>query len=88
MPTFFHSRSVLITHRRFDVYDCTSHAIEDLGSVWVVMSGARVLRRTSYSLMAVRDGAEICLYTTRDATEFGQVRRALQRALEWNADTV
>ncbi|MEV4512797.1 DUF6232 family protein [Dactylosporangium sp. NPDC049525] len=40
-----------------------------------------------YGLMAMCSGAEICLYFTSDPVEFGQVRRALQRAIEWYEDT-
>jgi hypothetical protein len=37
-----------------------------------------------YQLVAAWRGASVCLYATCDPTEFGQVRRALQRALEWH----
>jgi Family of unknown function (DUF6232) len=37
-----------------------------------------------YELWAIYRGQEICLFRTTDAQTFGQVRRALQRAVEAN----
>ncbi|GAB3827153.1 hypothetical protein GCM10027610_009950 [Dactylosporangium cerinum] len=39
-----------------------------------------------YQLVAAWQGTSICLYTTTDPVRFGQVRRALQRALDWTED--
>lgn len=49
----------------------------------VVAAGAclRAAPRT-YQLRAVHRSTDICLYTSSDATRFGQVRRALVRAVE------
>jgi len=39
-----------------------------------------------FELVAAWRGTSICIYATSDPTEFGQVRRALQRAIEWTED--
>jgi hypothetical protein len=60
---------------------------------WVVaalvlsMSAILLTRRprlADHSLVTTCRGEWVCLYATRDPVEFGQVRRALQRALEWH----
>ncbi|MDG4822271.1 DUF6232 family protein [Asanoa sp. WMMD1127] len=52
-------------------------------AVPVLATGAclRVAPRT-YQLRAVHGATDICLYSTTHATRFGQVRRALVRAVE------
>jgi hypothetical protein len=42
----------------------------------------------AYVIVATCRGEWVCLYSTRDPIEFGQVRRALQRAVEWHDDVV
>jgi len=46
--------------------------------------GGACLRRPArtYELCALYRGAYVCLYRSRDLTEFGQVKRGLVRALE------
>jgi hypothetical protein len=39
------------------------------------------------TIWAFHRGQLVCLFTTHDRREFGQVRRALLRALEWIEDT-
>lgn len=39
-----------------------------------------------YALVAVWRGECVCLYATADPTTFGQIRRGLQRAIEWEED--
>jgi Family of unknown function (DUF6232) len=39
-----------------------------------------------YELWAIYYGRPVCLFVTHDPTTFGQIRRALQRALEWRRD--
>ena len=40
----------------------------------------------NYALVATWQGEWVCLYSTPDPVEFGQIRRALQRAIEWHDD--
>jgi hypothetical protein len=51
----------------------------------VVAGISRTLRRTRWQLQAEHGGTTICLYSTTNAREFGQVKRAMVRALEANA---
>ena len=40
-----------------------------------------------HTIWAIHRGRLVCLFTTYDRREFGQVRRALLRALEWIEDS-
>jgi hypothetical protein len=51
----------------------------------VVAGFSRTLRRTRWQLQAEHGGTTICLYSTTDTREFGQVKCAMVRALEANA---
>ncbi|MET7400540.1 DUF6232 family protein [Dactylosporangium sp. NPDC005572] len=46
---------------------------------------ARTARRELWAY--IPGGGLVRIFTTADPVEFGQVRRALQRAIEWNEDT-
>jgi hypothetical protein len=50
-----------------------------------VVGVTHALRRPRWQLLATHRGTSICLYSTTDARTFGQVKRALVRALEANA---
>lgn len=45
------------------------------------------LHRRPREIWAVHNGQLVCLIQTRDQRTFGQIRRALLRALEWIDDT-
>jgi hypothetical protein len=55
-----------------------------IGTV-VVAGVSHALRRPRWQLQAEHNGATILLYSTTDERTFGQVKRALVRALEANA---
>lgn len=69
------------------------HAMAWVVALLVVGTSAILLARrpraaapAEYALVATCRGEWICLYSTPDPAEFGQVRRALQRAIEWHDD--
>jgi hypothetical protein len=51
----------------------------------VVAGTSHALKRQRWQLQADHNGATILLYSTTDARTFGQVKRAMVRALEANA---
>ena len=59
-------------------------ALAIVGTV-AVMLISHALRRPRWQLQAEHNGATILLYSTTDERTFGQVKRALVRALEANA---
>lgn len=82
-PTVVHYRSseITITEDFVEVHGVRL-AVSDLhGVVRYARSYPRWL-----TIEAVYRGDPVTLYTTRDETEFGRVRRALIRAIERNRD--
>ncbi|NUR73360.1 MAG: hypothetical protein HOU81_21285 [Hamadaea sp.] len=85
MPTYYRGPSAHVTHEVFLVRDPgAAFAISELRDVHVEVYRSR---RRVYELRAVYHGRSACLFRTTNERLFGQVKRALVRALE-HRDTV
>ena len=95
MPVYFRGREALITHRRFICHRSQQEfAIRELLHPHIVIGeatgaeprltrpGLRLGRRHSYEVHAIYRGQWVCLFRTTDLRLFGQIKRALVRALE------
>ncbi|NUT37162.1 MAG: hypothetical protein HOV79_29245 [Hamadaea sp.] len=85
MPVYYRGPTAQVTHEVFLVSDpaVEAYAISELHDVHVAICGRR-----TYELRAVYHGRPTTLFRSTDQRVFGQVRRALVRALEHNSDTV
>ena len=100
MPVYFRGPDALITHREFICQRPLPRrfALSELVGTHVVIAEAtgamprptypamRLRRRHSYEVHAHYRGRRVCLFRTGDARLFGQIRRALVRALEAYAE--
>lgn len=99
MPVYFRGPQALITHREFICYrPHQEFAIRELLHPHVVIAEAtgasprlgypsmRRRRHHSHEVHAFYRGQRVCLFRTTDLRLFGQIRRALVRALEAQAD--
>jgi len=98
MPVYFRGRDALITDQQFICYrPYQEFALRELLHPHVViaeaagasprLTSARLLgRRRSHEVHAFHRGRRVCLFRTTDLRLFGQIRRALVRALEAQAD--
>lgn len=86
MPTYYRGPTAHVTHEVFLVRDpaVEAFAVSELLDVHVEVYGRR---GNTYELRAVYHGRPICLFSTTDLRLFGQIKRALIRALE-HRDTV
>ena len=84
MTTYYRSSAARITRDRFEVRGHSRHtfAIRDLDRVFVVLPERRFRWQRPYQLWAVYHGRLVLLFHTTDRVVFGQVRRALLRAIE------
>lgn len=89
MTVFYRGPRARITHTTLEVW-CPCYwtyrtfVIRELRHVYVV-EGESARSRT-YELRALHRGEPLRLFATADAREFGQVKRALQRAIEQLAE--
>ena len=88
MTIYYRGSTVLITDRLFVSRSPQRILpIDALQQSYVVISRTRWLRRiASYELRTWYDAQDTHLFSTRDPRAFGQVRRALIRALEHARD--
>lgn len=86
MPVYFRGPDALITHLVFTSQHPhpRTFAISELQDPHIVI--ADTSRRHSYEVHAFYRGQRVCLFRTPDERLFGQIRRALIRALEAYAD--
>jgi hypothetical protein len=93
MTIFYRGPYVRITHEVFENHSPTyrSFVLADLRRVRVVVPVAAGARWWSNSqeqaLVALYRGEHVTLYQNADPLQFGQVRRALMRAMERLDDT-
>jgi hypothetical protein len=57
-------------------------------AIGALRSAVRWYRSRVYELWALVDGGWACLFVCADPVMFGQVRRGLQRSVEWNRDAL
>lgn len=78
MPVYFRGPQALITHREFIRISppAQAYALRDLLHPHVVIA------RNSHEVHAFYQGRRVCLFRTTDLRLFGQIKRALVRALE------
>ncbi len=82
MPTYYRSPLALITHEIFEVrwpYPYRFRIVDLRDACWRA-------DRLGYELWASYQGMAVRLLVCRDAQAFGQIRRALLRALEYAMD--
>ena len=84
MTTFYRGPTAWITHDRFEVHGRARQifAIREMGRVFVVLPAHQRPWQQPYELWAVYRGQLVILFHTTDSRVFGQVRRALLRAIE------
>jgi hypothetical protein len=84
MTTFYRGPAAWITHDRFEVHGRVPQvfAIREMGKVFVVLPARHRPWQQQYELWAMYHGRLVILFHTTDGREFGQVRRALLRAIE------
>jgi hypothetical protein len=98
MPVYFRGQNALITHQQFICYHpYQEFALRELLHPHIVIAEATgasprltpallLGRRSMHEVHAFYRGRRVCLFRTTDLRLFGQVRRALVRALEAQAD--
>jgi hypothetical protein len=91
MVIYYRGPDVQITHRDFIrvTSPLRTFAIRHLRDVYVMITdepGFLFGRRPSYGVYALYHGHRVCLFRTLDLRRFGQVKRALVRALEKCSD--
>ncbi|MEH1125424.1 DUF6232 family protein [Micromonospora sp. CPCC 206061] len=84
MTIFYRGPRIVITHRDFRIlWPCPRvFIIRELFDVQVVL----VVRARRFELWARHQGTMVCLFSTCDERSFGQVKRALVRAMEQTVD--
>jgi hypothetical protein len=84
MTIFYRGPRIVITHRDFRILRPHPRVftIRELFEVQVVL----VVRDRRFELWARYQGTLVCLFSTCDARSFGQVKRALVRAMEQMVD--
>jgi hypothetical protein len=83
MRTFYRSSDIMVTSDHVDVLrpHPTRFRMTELRGAYIVRHGSSP-RRPLLEIRARYGGSDIRLFCTTDARTFGQVRRALIRALE------
>ena len=86
MIVFYRSQELLISRDAFmPLFSPDRFDLADLHHIQAVVSyPVHRPRRPRWQLLAEHHGTTICLYSTTEERTFGQVKRALVRALEAN----
>jgi hypothetical protein len=82
MITFYRARDIVITAEAIESFDGSTRRLSELHGIGRLVTREGWRRRRIYELRAVHRGREIVLYRTADRIVYGQVTRALVRALE------